>query len=311
MGQPSERASRRRFVKLGATAIGIAAADRSGLAALRHEDEQPIHQAPPFDGELLTDAASREPAATDYGGFVHHLPRAVMRTVVTRSPARDAELFQMTLAGLGQCGILVRARLRLAPAPASITVQSMRYEDLTALLEDLRRLAADESLATIAGEITRGADGGWRRSVLVGTTAPASSDARASWKAGLRLAAADAPTTSSYWEYLDRRTASVAAGRSRGEANPSLAVAVPFDAAAALLTHVLSDPPAAQGIWRIEVLPLVTARFTQPLFKVPDGRFAFTLRFQRRRANDDVAGGAAMLAANQELVRRAVAAGGK
>ena len=178
----------------------------------------------------------------------------------------------MTLAGLGQCGILVRARLRLTPAPASITVQPMRYEDLTALLEDLRRLAADESLATIAGEITRGADGGWRRSVLVGTTAPASSDARASWKAGLRLAAADAPTTSSYWEYLDRRTASVAAGRSRGEANPSLAVAVPFDAAAALLTHVLSDPPAAQGIWRIEVLPLVTARFTQPLFKVPDGR---------------------------------------
>ena len=77
------------------------------------------------------------------------------------------------------------------------------------------------------------------------------------------------------------------------------------------MTHVLSDTGAAQGIWRIEVLPLVTARFTQPLFKVPDGIFAFTLRFQRRRAIEDVAGGAAMLAANQELVRRAIAAGGK
>jgi hypothetical protein len=54
----------------------------------------------------------------------------------------------------------------------------MRYEDLTALLEDLRRLAADEWLATIAGEITRRADGGWRRSALVGTTASKTSDAR-------------------------------------------------------------------------------------------------------------------------------------
>lgn len=38
--------------------------------------------------------------------------------LMTCSADREGELFNMVLAGIGQCGIIVRARLRLMPAPA-------------------------------------------------------------------------------------------------------------------------------------------------------------------------------------------------
>src|SRR6266571_6044744 len=40
--------------------------------------------------------------------------------LVTCSPNRESELFNMVLGGLGQCGIIVRSRIRLIPAPSYV-----------------------------------------------------------------------------------------------------------------------------------------------------------------------------------------------
>ena len=53
---------------------------------------------------------------------------------VTCSPDRNAELFRMMLAGLGQCGIIVRARLRLLPAPEYVVLRTLNYPDLQTLV---------------------------------------------------------------------------------------------------------------------------------------------------------------------------------
>jgi len=45
--------------------------------------------------------------------------------VVTCSPERNGELFRMLLAGLGQCGIIVRARLRLVRAAQSVAIREI------------------------------------------------------------------------------------------------------------------------------------------------------------------------------------------
>jgi FAD/FMN-containing dehydrogenase len=73
----------------------------------------------------------------------------------------------------------------------------------------------------------------------------------------------------------------------------------------------MSTPEASAGIWRIEIFPINTSRFTQPLHKVPAGALAFTLRLQRSASANGAPDHEAMLAANQTLVSRLQVAGGK
>ena len=65
------------------------------------------------------------------------------------------------------------------------------------------------------------------------------------------------------------------------------------------------------GIWRIEVLPMITARFRQPLHMLPEGTLAFTLRLQRRASAENAPDHKAMLSANHMLVPRCIKMGGK
>jgi hypothetical protein len=50
--------------------------------------------------------------------------------LVTCSPDGNDELFNMTLAGVGQCGIIVPARLRLVAAPRFIAIHPLLYDDM-------------------------------------------------------------------------------------------------------------------------------------------------------------------------------------
>jgi len=44
------------------------------------------------------------------------------------SDTHESELFAMVLAGMGQCGIIARAKLRLSPVPEQITSRTITYE---------------------------------------------------------------------------------------------------------------------------------------------------------------------------------------
>ena len=69
--------------------------------------------------------------------------------LVTCSPERNDELFRMVLAGLGQCGIVVRARLRLIQAPKYVVVRTLTYDDLDTFLADQARLITVDSANAI------------------------------------------------------------------------------------------------------------------------------------------------------------------
>lgn len=233
--------------------------------------------------------------------------------LVTCSPARHAELFHMTLAGLGQCGIIVRARLRLVPAPRHVVLRALAYDSVENMLSDQARLARSEGPDLIGGEITRDADGRWALVLLAGSFLQDAGDASPqflSGLSGLRVSQARTETTS-YWEYLDRRTASIAATKARNNPNPSFAVVLPESAAPALLSFILATPEASVGIWRVEVIPMIAARFTQPLHRIPAEPLAFTLRLQRRATAADAPDHRAMLDANATVSARARLAGGK
>ena len=59
---------------------------------------------------------------------------------VSCSATHEPELFHMMLAGMGQCGIIVRARLALAPAAKFVVTHALTYADLDAFLADQGRL---------------------------------------------------------------------------------------------------------------------------------------------------------------------------
>jgi FAD/FMN-containing dehydrogenase len=233
--------------------------------------------------------------------------------LVNCSPERNAELFRMTLAGLGQCGIIVRARLRLVQAPKYIAMRTLTYHDMDVFLSDQARLATVARLGLLDGEVTRETDGRWRFTIMAGTFLAQLDEANRapSWMDGLQFKERAPAARMSYWDYLDRRRASIAAAKASGKPNPSLALMLPDSSVPPFLTHVLSTPEAFIGIWRIEVLPMITARFAQPLHKIPKGKIAFTLRLQRRASAEQAPDHEAMLQANQALLPRLHAAGGK
>ena len=65
------------------------------------------------------------------------------------------------------------------------------------------------------------------------------------------------------------------------------------------------------GIWRIEVVPLVTSRFAAPLHRLPDDSLAFTVRLLRRASARNAPDHLEMLKLNEALVRQHVPAGAK
>jgi len=79
--------------------------------------------------------------------------------LVTCSTSREAELFQMVLAGMGQCAFIVRARLRLLPAPQDVVLRTFSYTDRSAFLTDLAMLASSEPRGAISGEFDPSDDG--------------------------------------------------------------------------------------------------------------------------------------------------------
>jgi cytokinin dehydrogenase len=233
--------------------------------------------------------------------------------LITCSPERNDELFRMTLAGIGQCGLIVRARLRLVAAPRFVSIHALTYDDMDAFLSDQARLTTVDALGPLNGRIIKGQDGRWRFTLLAGTHVAEMHEGhqRPTWTAGLRFRSTAAADTVAYWDYLNRRTASVVAGRARPVVNATLVATLPDDSVRSFLTHVLSTPEAFVGIWFFEVSAKVPVRHTQPLQKTASGEMAFELRMQRRAAAGEPAALDAMLAANHALLPRLQAAGGK
>ena len=82
--------------------------------------------------------------------------------LVRCSPRRHAALFHAVLGSLGQLAIVVRATIKLVPAPAAARGYQLFYTDLDTYLGDQRRLLAGRRFSSLEGQATRNAaDTGW------------------------------------------------------------------------------------------------------------------------------------------------------
>ncbi len=80
----------------------------------------------------------------------------------TCSANHRKKLFDAALAGLGLCGIIVRAKLRMIPAKQIARTHRCFYTDSTALLADLRFLVEEQRFDSLVGNAQPSASGwGW------------------------------------------------------------------------------------------------------------------------------------------------------
>ena len=237
--------------------------------------------------------------------------------LITCSPEHESELFDMVLAGQGQCGVIVRAALPLMPAPTHAMHHELSYTDLDAYLADQLRLARKGRFDGQRGQMVRDQTGTWRFVIEVSKffTPPAEPDIR-DLEGDLHFASAAAPLRMTYRDYLFRletRGGIAAAGRP----SPVITMWIPASATGTYLENILSLTPEAtalapfQGVEQFGCYPLNTRRFTRPLFKVPSEEQAFAIwLFRSVKPGDEVAL-SALLASNRELLAKMTAAGGK
>ncbi|MEV8328300.1 FAD-binding protein [Kitasatospora sp. NPDC056731] len=73
--------------------------------------------------------------------------------LLTATPTKNPDLFHAALAGAGQFGIIIRATVKLIPAPQRALVFNLYYNNLTTYLTDQQTILNDGRFHTQVGEI--------------------------------------------------------------------------------------------------------------------------------------------------------------
>lgn len=218
------------------------------------------------------------------------------------SPTTEPDVFHAALAGYGQAGIIVRATLRLVPAPAAVRRYVTPCPDIETLATAQRRLIVSGEFAHVQGQIVAGPDG-W--SHLLET---------ASYDDPLDDSAAEV-TDLTYVDFADRLANGEAALRETGEwlhPHPWWNAFLPDSTVDEFLTRVLHHlTPATLGASGLVLTyPIHTAPLRTPQFHVPAEPVVWLVALLRTAPPDDPVTLANMVTDNDYWYGEAVAAGG-
>ncbi|MFI6039478.1 FAD-binding protein [Streptomyces sp. NPDC051315] len=238
--------------------------------------------------------------------------------LVRCSPSRRADLFHAVLAGLGQCGVIVEATLRLVRAPETVRHYQLSYDDLETFLDDQRALVEEGRFDYVEGQVFADADGTFRvytlEAVAYGPPAGPAPDDTALLR-GLRhdpsrVHSADLP----YYDFLDRLAPVIAAMKEAGVwtyAHPWLNLMLPGDSAATVSARILDAlTPADLGPGVILFYPLLRDRLTTPLLRTSDEDVSYLFDILGATPPNDTAAVERRLAANRAAYEAAAAVGG-
>ncbi|CAM5361649.1 FAD-binding protein [Streptomyces aurantiogriseus] len=239
--------------------------------------------------------------------------------LVRCSPSRRPDLFHAVLAGLGQCGIIVEATLRLVRAPATVRHYHLTYDDLATFLDDQRILAQEGRFDCVEGQVHADADGAFRVYALDAVAygppvGPAPDDT--ALLSGLRHDPAtvqyeDRP----YYDFLNRLAPWVAAAKETGVwtyAHPWLNLMLPGTSAATVSARVLNAlTPADLGPMGVILFyPLRRDRLTTPLLRTSDEAVSYLFDVLSAAPPDDTAAVDRLLASNRAAYEATAEAGG-
>jgi FAD/FMN-containing dehydrogenase len=271
-----------------------------------------------------------------FGAFIDQVAEIEVVTgdgrLLTCSEAHEGELFEMVLGGMGQCGIIVRARLRLVPAPAQVFLRTLAYHSLEPFLRDQERLATeavDGRFDVVKASMARAPSGRWIHRITVGAYAAAAANAdpapRLRNLSGNRMSGPSRLTYAAY-QGVGRSPESSPSGPGtppgarptappasalRRTGDPSLAVWLPASGAREFLTGLLESPANSAGIVSIDFSTYDTRRFRRPLLRVPEDQRMVAIWLSRIALAKSGPTLEEQLEANARLLRHAIAMGGK
>lgn len=229
---------------------------------------------------------------------------------VVCSPTRAPGLFYAALAGLGQCAVLVRATLRLVPAPAHVRHYILYYPSVDALTADQRVVQADGRFSFVEGEAQLNPNGpGWLYYLEAGAYYDLTPPDDQALIGDLHFESGTAQISDlGYFDFLDRLAPAVTFLESTGEwydPHPWWNMFLPGSVTDTFVSGVMSDLTeadiGASGV--ILLYPLRRAALRVPLLRVPDEPVIFLFSVLRTAAPDS--GGAlsadVMLSDNRAL----------
>lgn len=200
--------------------------------------------------------------------------------IVACSADRHAELFSATLAGLGQCAVILQATIRLVPAPPTLRVFRFTYADPPSMLEELQRLATDDGgFGYLLGIVTPTGDGGWNAQIEAIAPSDRPGEGRLVEMADVVHARRIENRNQETWvRRVEERVAALQALGLWSRPHPWLDMFVPSRVAERLLGEVLATP-AVRGVGPLRILlyPLRRSRLQQPLLRTPDDESFFLL----------------------------------
>ncbi|WP_334355316.1 MULTISPECIES: FAD-binding protein [unclassified Bradyrhizobium] len=236
---------------------------------------------------------------------------------VSCSAAENPDLFNAVRAGLGQCGIVTRATLRLTRAPERIRRFQLFYRDLPSLMADQRRVLTEGRFEQLQGAVLPDGSGGWRYqldgAVYHANGSAPDDKAVLSGLSDERGAAVIADLT--YHEDALAFGKFESLLRSKGQwfnPQPWLLTFLRGSNAERVAGDILAGlkGDAVGPFGRITLYPLLTKAFHTPLVRLPAEDIVFVFNLIRIPAPNDAATAERMVAENRTLFDRIREAGG-
>ncbi len=235
--------------------------------------------------------------------------------LITCSAKHESELFNLVLGGVGQCGIIVRARVPLMPSPREALIQELHYDDLDAYLGDQLRIVQDGRYDHLRGGAYR-KDGRWTFIADVGKYFSAPNVPNMTeLRRGLQFTAASMPRRMTYalnlFQYVTPLPSVFDAKRAY------ITAFVPASAAKEFVSTIMALSPEERalrrvgGVERFSVYALNTGRFTRPMLRLPREEQAFVVWLFRTVPANDAPALARVQQSNRDLLARMTALGGK
>jgi len=237
--------------------------------------------------------------------------------LLTCSREQHADLFDAVLAGLGQCALIVRATLRLLPAPARVRRFRLYHSTPESYLTDQRRLCRDGRFSHVCGQARPAVGGAW--TYMIEAVAPHTPELPSDDDLLIGDLGHDRDTEEiedlPYEEFLHRPEREERLLRATGEwqrPHPWLSLLLPEDTAAAFVPDALADP-AQRGLrtcGAVQLRPLSGRTLRAPLLRRPPDERLCLLTLMRTAPPTDAAAVRELVAANRALYERARAVGG-
>jgi len=228
----------------------------------------------------------------------------------TCSKIKNRDLFEAVLAGLGQCGIIVQATIKLIVAATKARVFLLFYNDLATFTRDQRLLISNERFKRfnyVEGQVVPNGNGGWRYMLEVAyfyssTARPNNSVLLADLN---YIRGTEQIEDKSYFDFLNRLADTIALLKSIGVwsyPHPWLNLFVPSSAVESFVGKVVSTLTLADtGQGPVLLYPVKTNRFRLPLFRVPREEIVFLFAILRTAAPPEDAVVTRMLSDNRRL----------